>query len=217
MMIASKCRSAGMEVSSGECGPPVPTAEDAALRVVVVELRAHHPSNSANGQVQLGGGEHAQERRGEVDPERRPDVSVYRRAHGSGGIHAHSGEGRLEDDKTRDEHARAQPSKAIEARVVGDGEDHGHQHERDEALREERLPNAALAWDGSGVVHVRLREPRTQKNCCNTNTDDRARKLSGHVKDHVPWPDLAQAPEGERDRWVEMSARPLPPTGVDDS
>jgi hypothetical protein len=174
----------------------VTAPENAALRVVVVKLGAKDILQSLSGHVYLRCCEHAEERRGEVDPERRPHLGVHGRAHGASGVHAHSRQGRLEDDVARDERTRAQPGEPVEAGPVGDGQDHDHEKERNEKLRDERDPGAARPRDRGRVTHGRMREPRVERSCADTDSNDCADELGGQVEERVRL--RVRRAEGER-------------------
>ena len=66
--------------------------EDAALVVGVVQLGAVRGRAVASPKKNCCGGEHADRRRDEIDPESVPVTSVSGGAKGSRGVHAHSGE-----------------------------------------------------------------------------------------------------------------------------
>src|SRR5207245_10005091 len=113
--------------------------------------------------------------------------------------------GRVGDDGARGERARGQPGDAVETGPVGDGQDHDHEKEGNEKLRDERDPGAARPRDRGRVTHGRMREPRVEHSCADTDSNDCADELGGYVEERVPGCDLAQAPEGQPDRRIELS------------
>src|SRR5215467_4190285 len=73
-------------------------AEDTSLAVLMMKLGAEDVLAPTESEVKLGSPQHSKRRRGEVDPQWHPRVSLYSRCEGPGRIHAHSGQGRLKAD-----------------------------------------------------------------------------------------------------------------------
>src|SRR5262245_17678296 len=101
MMMTSKC-------VVGDMGTPrqklvVTTTEDAGHSAGMVELGAEDAAQPARAHVRLGGEQHADDRRKEVDPERLRLMGRKRRPQRTRGIQAHARNRRLEGDVERDE------------------------------------------------------------------------------------------------------------------
>lgn len=70
---ASRLRNSPSDLAFGrDAEPPLGVTENTALVVVVMQLRAVWPSTSADQQKNLGRREHAERRRGEIDPKSMP-------------------------------------------------------------------------------------------------------------------------------------------------
>jgi len=109
----------------------------------VVQLGAEERASEA--EVELGGGEHAERRGREVDPERGPVPREHGRAEGAGRVHAHPRERRLHRDVQGHETAGAEPGQMGSPGGIGHGENHVHEHERDDDFRAECHRHSAAA------------------------------------------------------------------------
>src|SRR5260370_37689708 len=107
------------------------TLENAADVRWVVQLRAPDAPEAVHSNEKLGRQEHAEEWRGEVNPEGLRDVGKDRRPEAPGGVHAHARQRRLERDVYVYERAGAQTGKSSQAGRIRDVEGHQHHPEPD--------------------------------------------------------------------------------------
>jgi hypothetical protein len=105
---------------------------------------------------------------------------------------------------------------AHQPRRVGREQDHGHQAEGDRGLGEQRQRGAAGSGRGRHIGDRRVGEDRAERCQHRQHAERAARELGQRVEHRVPGRDLAQTPEGQRHRRIDMRARLPPPGRVDD-
>ena len=159
------------------CGLRVLLAEDAAHAGRVIELRAAGPA-AMHGR----GGEHAERRREEIDPQR-PEPRAHRGGQRPCRVHARPGDGGLDEDVDSDQSpgANSRPSGVPGSRQ---GEDDEHEEERDRHLRGERSGDACLRQSG-GEVRGRKRQRVAQHQPRQGHPGDSADDLGRGIEDRV--------------------------------
>ena len=100
-------------------------------------------------------------------------------------------------------------------RGVRDAEDHADQDEGDDDLRDEGRRGAPRPGHGRHVLHREMRHEGAERGRSDRDAREAAHHLRQHVEAGVRGRDLAEPPEGERRRRIEMGARALPPRRVD--
>src|SRR5258708_4651791 len=108
------------------------TTKNAARGIVMMKLGAVNLGRGAEAHVHLGGEQHADGRRDEIDPQRAKGVRKNGGAERARRIHAHAREGSFEGDVHGDQRSAEIRSEARKAPVIrdaqdGEGQDKGDQ------------------------------------------------------------------------------------------
>jgi hypothetical protein len=191
-------------------------AEDARPIASVIELGAENAVVAEKAHVQLRGGEHAEQRRREINPHRAPVPGGERRRDGARGVHAHAGQRRLEDDVRRDEHCAANPGQPSNPLDVRDPQHCRHQHERDRRFGRERDRHPVPSRRGDDVAHLGMSERRAEKQARHSDSGRPTQELEDDVERRVGGRYLAEAKEGQRHARIQMSPGPRAERRVDD-
>src|SRR4051794_17996908 len=107
-------------------------AEDAALSVTMMHLRAEYAIDSVSNAIDLTGSQHPYYWRSKVDPKRGPVLGQERGSETACWIHAHSRDGRFEDYIDRDEEASKYGGPFVQSPGIRYCQYGGHHEERDE-------------------------------------------------------------------------------------
>lgn len=99
---------------------------------------------------------------------------------------------------------------------IGDNQDDEHQDERHHRFRHEGDRDPRLARNGHDVVDGRIGQRAVESDRDEADACQSARELGEDIEHRVPRRDLAETPERQRHRWVDVSARLFPPRRVND-
>ena len=129
-------------------------AEDAALFRAVLKLRTGERRRTADPAIDLCREQHAEDRRGKVNPSASPDPAGQRGGDSARRVDAHVRKRRLNCDAEKDERAGKQSCKARDAWSIRDKENHEHHAAGDERHRKKRNAGERLPLDVARVGSV---------------------------------------------------------------
>ena len=162
--------------------------------------------------VQCRRRDHPERGREKVHPERAETARAQGGGERPGRIHARPGDRRFGEDVDGDERSNAKSRPTRMARS-SHGQDHQHEQERDRHLRGEGRGDTGVR-DRRSEVRRWMGERVAEHEPGESDTSGATGHLRHAVKDRVARRYPAEPPEGERDRGVQMRARPFSPGRV---
>jgi hypothetical protein len=89
-------------------------------------------------------------------------------------------------------------------RRVADVKHHRHQYECNREFGDERNGHATRAWQGSGVIHVWMRQRFVNKQRNREHASNAANELRDDIKDCVPILHFSKPPKRQRDSGIKV-------------
>lgn len=173
--------------------------------------------DSAQGLEEITGEHHAQNRSGEVDPDRLERSGVESRAKGARGVHGHAGNRGFEGDVEGDEGSGEVGGVAVEAGMVGDGKDGEHQESGDGEFGEEGGDIAGGSGLGDDIVDSGVRQRGSEEESGEKDAGGRADEMREDVARGVVGFDFSEEEEVPGDGGVHVGAGPLAEGGKNEA
>ena len=172
----------------------------------MVQLGATDSSAPVYPQERLRGGQHAERRRSEVDPET-VTTGEERRGHGARRVHAHPGQRCLERNECGDQHSGRNAGESRQPLGVRHRQDGEHHHERDRCLGAEGPCRPRRPRHRRDEVHGSVGRESAEDERCDAHSGGSSQELRAHVSGGVDRGNLSEPEEGQRDSRVHVRPR----------